>query len=52
MVMKKDRLEYEFLPEALEIEETPPSPLGRILLMVHCPPDRGGFSVELFWKGG
>jgi len=32
MVMKKDRLEYEFLPEALEIEETPPSPLGRILL--------------------
>ncbi|MBM4307372.1 MAG: HlyD family type I secretion periplasmic adaptor subunit [Deltaproteobacteria bacterium] len=30
--MKKDRLDYEFLPEAAEIEETPPSPLGRILL--------------------
>jgi len=30
--MKKDRLDYEFLPEAAEIEETPPSPFGRILL--------------------
>jgi hemolysin D len=30
--MKKDRLDYEFLPEALEVEETPPSPFGRILL--------------------
>ena len=30
--MKKDRLDYEFLPEAIEIEETPPSPFGRILL--------------------
>jgi len=30
--MKKDRLDYEFLPEAMEIEETPPSPFGRILL--------------------
>ena len=30
--MKKDRLDYEFLPEALEIEETPPSPFGRIIL--------------------
>jgi len=30
--MKKDRLDYEFLPEALEIEATPPSPFGRILL--------------------
>lgn len=30
--MNKDRLEYEFLPEALEIEETPTSPFGRILL--------------------
>ena len=30
--MKKDHLDYEFLPEALEIEETPPSPFGRILL--------------------
>jgi hemolysin D len=32
MDMKKDRLDYEFLPEAMEIEETPPSPFGRILL--------------------
>ncbi|MEK4327858.1 HlyD family type I secretion periplasmic adaptor subunit [Paenibacillus sp. FSL R7-0312] len=30
--LKKDRLEYEFLPAALEIEETPPSPLGRWLI--------------------
>src|SRR4030042_1250111 len=30
--MKKDRLDYEFLPEAGEIEETPPSPFGRIIL--------------------
>jgi hemolysin D len=30
--MKKDRLDYEFLPEAMELEETPPSPFGRILL--------------------
>jgi len=30
--MGKDRLEYEFLSEAMEIEETPPSPFGRILL--------------------
>ena len=30
--MKKDRLDYEFLPEAAEIEETPPSPFGRIIL--------------------
>ena len=30
--MKKDRLDYEFLPEAMEVEETPPSPFGRILL--------------------
>jgi len=30
--LKKDRLDYEFLPEAVEIEETPPSPFGRILL--------------------
>jgi len=32
VAMKKDRLDYEFLPEALEIEETPPSSYGRILL--------------------
>lgn len=30
--LKSDRLEYEFLPAALEIEETPPSPLGRWLI--------------------
>ena len=30
--MKRDRLDYEFLPEAIEIEETPASPFGRILL--------------------
>lgn len=28
----KDRLEYEFLPAALEIEQTPPSPLGRFII--------------------
>ncbi len=32
--MKRDRLDFEFLPEALEIEATPPSPLGRILLWI------------------
>lgn len=32
--MKKDRLEYEFLSEAMEIQETPPSPYGRILLWI------------------
>lgn len=30
--LKSDRLEYEFLPAALEMEETPPSPLGRWLI--------------------
>jgi hemolysin D len=30
--MRKDRLDYEFLPEAMEIEETPPSPFGRVVL--------------------
>ncbi len=30
--MRRDKLDYEFLPEALEIEETPPSPYGRVLL--------------------
>jgi len=29
---RKDKLEYEFLPSALEIEETPPSPLGRLII--------------------
>lgn len=32
--MKRDRLEFEFLSEAMEIEETPPSPLGRLLLWI------------------
>lgn len=30
--LKSDRLEYEFLPAAVEIEETPPAPLGRWLI--------------------
>jgi hypothetical protein len=30
----KDNLEYEFLPPALEIEETPPSPVKRVLIWV------------------
>ncbi|NTU41926.1 MAG: HlyD family type I secretion periplasmic adaptor subunit, partial [Nitrospirales bacterium] len=30
----RDSLEYEFLPPALEIEETPPSPTRRILIWV------------------
>lgn len=29
---RRDKLEYEFLPSALEVEETPPSPLGRIVI--------------------
>ncbi|SHO53752.1 HlyD family type I secretion periplasmic adaptor subunit [Anaerocolumna xylanovorans] len=32
MLFKRDNLEYEFLPPALEIEETPPSPLGRFTI--------------------
>jgi len=32
--MRKDRLDFEFLPEALEIESSPPSPIGRILLWI------------------
>lgn len=32
MFRKRDNLEYEFLPPALEIEETPPSPLGRFTI--------------------
>ncbi len=31
---RTDNLEYEFLPPALEIEETPPSPVKRILIWV------------------
>lgn len=30
--LKQDNLEYEFLPPALEIEETPPSPARRVLI--------------------
>ncbi|MFD0675235.1 HlyD family type I secretion periplasmic adaptor subunit [Cohnella sp. GCM10027633] len=29
---KRDRLEYEFLPDAIELEQSPPSPLGRVLI--------------------
>jgi hemolysin D len=32
MIFKRDNLEYEFLPPALEISETPPSPLGRFTI--------------------
>jgi len=32
MIFKRDRLEYEFLPAALELEQTPASPLGRIVI--------------------
>ena len=31
---KNDNLEYEFLPPSLEIEETPPSPIRRVLIWV------------------
>jgi hemolysin D len=34
MASKQDRLVYEFLPAALEIEETPPSPLGRVIIWI------------------
>lgn len=30
--LKRDRLEYEFLPAAIEVEETPPRPMGRWLI--------------------
>ncbi|MDQ7837511.1 MAG: HlyD family type I secretion periplasmic adaptor subunit [Thermodesulfobacteriota bacterium] len=33
-IFKQDNLEYEFLPPALEIEETPASPLHRVLIWV------------------
>jgi hemolysin D len=33
-MFKNDNLEYEFLPHALEIEDTPPSPVKRILIWV------------------
>jgi hemolysin D len=32
ILKKRDNLEYEFLPAALEVSETPPSPLGRIVV--------------------
>ncbi len=32
--LKRDTLEYEFLPPVLEIEETPPSPLGPTLIWI------------------
>ena len=33
-IRKQDKLEYEFLPPALEIEETPSSPIQRLLIWV------------------
>ena len=48
--MKKDRLDYEFLPEALEIEETPPSPFGRILLWTVVALVVGAFLWSYFGK--
>lgn len=33
-IFKRDNLEYEFLPQALEIERTPPPPLGRMVIWV------------------
>ena len=39
---KPDNLEYEFLPPALEIEETPPSPLRRMLIWII-------FSIVIFF---
>ena len=34
MIKKKDNLEYEFLPAALEIIETPPSPAGKLIVWI------------------
>ena len=34
MIKKKDNLEYEFLPAALEIIETPPSPVGKLIVWI------------------
>ena len=31
---RRDKLEYEFLPSALEVEETPPSQLGRLVIWI------------------
>lgn len=33
---RKNNLQYEFLPAALEISETPPPPLGRIVIWLIC----------------
>ncbi|MGX1902696.1 HlyD family type I secretion periplasmic adaptor subunit [Thermolongibacillus altinsuensis] len=30
--LKRDKLEYEFLPAAIEIQERPPSPIGRFII--------------------
>jgi len=48
--MKKDRLDYEFLPEAMEVEETPPSPFGRILLWAIVVLVVGAFLWSYFGK--
>ena len=34
MIFKRQQNEHEFLPAALEIQETPPSPLGRMIIWV------------------
>ncbi len=34
MFKLRDNLEYEFLPPAIEIEETPPSPIRRLIWMI------------------
>lgn len=34
MFNRRDNLEYEFLPPAIEIEETPPSPIRRLLIWI------------------
>ena len=31
MAMRDSKSEYEFLPAALEVQETPPSPIGRLI---------------------
>lgn len=44
--VKKPQLEHEFLPAALEIMETPPSPGLRILMLTLC----SLFAIALLWS--
>src|SRR5664279_3808928 len=44
---RRDRDELAFLPAALEIVETPPSPTGRIISLVVC----AFFCLALVWAG-